>query len=312
MPEIGLGLEPGTRAGRAGVVRTGPGWDKARGLADAADRSHHPSLPPAVQEITDRGEPPPPPSEPELRSELAERLTAEKQAQAVRDKANATHQRAEAHLQECKQALTSFDDLQSTIDARTRYALRNNRRADLTQEMREQLNLREHSRMSFAGADAAALQFSNELADAEAKLTICTQAVNKALVPLLGVTAAEGFVRDIRGHEEQIKRKQSLLLGFDRLAAAADSTMPETVRDYHFDNLRGRVGTVEMFSVWTDAASKLRADPQAQVTIDDPPAPPPPPQRAPASYQIPHVREVMLAQAKARAEQAQTEPPEAA
>jgi hypothetical protein len=309
MPEIGLGLEPGTRAGRAEARRVGGGWDKARGLSDAKDRTFHEALPAPVAEIIARGEPPPPPSETELRSELAGRLAEEREAQEAHDRTHGAYQCAQAHLQTRKQELTSFDDLDAESLEHMVEALRRGDDAELPTGLQDKVVARERARMSFAAADAALLRFADELHAARNELTARTQAVNKAVVPLLGVTAAVGFVRDIREYEEQIRRKQSLLLGYDRLAAAADSAMPESVRDYHFDNLRGRIGTAEQFSVWQTAANTLRADPQAQVEIADPPHPPPPPERAPASYRLPHVKAVMAEQAKARETQAQSETP---
>jgi hypothetical protein len=124
MPEIGLGLDPRTRAAPAEVRRVGGGWDASRGLADAKDRTYHEPLPQPVQEIIDRGEPSPPPSEEELRAKLVEVLAAEKEAQATFDKASATHQRAREHLGKCKAQLAGFDDLQATINAHTAEATR--------------------------------------------------------------------------------------------------------------------------------------------------------------------------------------------
>jgi hypothetical protein len=297
MAETGLGLEPGTRAGQAVVNRTGPGWDAARGKAEARDRSIHLPMPAPVKEVIDRGEPPPSPSEGELRQILAAALAAEKKAKATRDKVHAAHQRAQAHLEKCKQVLQSFDDLEQQIARQTIDLLREgDGGAELSPALREQIALR----VAFAGADAAALQFSNELADAEAKLTQCAQLTNKAMVPLLGITA-DGFVRDIRGHEAEIARLQAKLLGFDRICSNYDGRMPERVRDLIFTSLHGRVGSPQEFAVWQIAAAKLRNDPMAQVEIAEPAPPPAVPLGA--SHQLPHVREAIERMAKARAEQ---------
>jgi hypothetical protein len=110
----------------------------------------------------------------------------------------------------------------------------------------------------------------------------------------------------------EIERLQKLLLGFDRYCAnLGPGVLPRSVYDIVFA-MQGRIGTAQELQFWQTAADVLCVDPQAVVTVDDPPPPPPPPERAPASYQVPHVRDVLAAQAKAR-EQVQAEtPPEAA
>jgi hypothetical protein len=249
----------------------------------------------------------------ELRQRLVEALAGAQTAQDAVHKATAAHRRAVELLQTRKQQLQSLDDLEAEITEHTIAVLRGgDGRAELSPPLQDKIVSRERSRMGFAASDAALLRLADELHTARNKLTGRTLAVNKALVPLLGL-AADGFVRDIRGHEAEIARLQAKQLGFDRLASTADAPMPEAVRTLLFDQARGRVGTAQEFAVWQTAANALRADPQAEVEIAEPPRPPPPPKRAPASYQVPHVREVLAAQAKAR-EQAQEPPstPEAA
>jgi hypothetical protein len=100
---------------------------------------------------------------------------------------------------------------------------------------------------------------------------------------------------------------RKLLLGFDRYCAnVGPGAMPRSVHDICFE--MRRAGTPEQRSVWNDAAAVLHADPMAQVEIAGPPRPPPPPQRAPASYQLPHVREALERRAAAEA-RAQEPPP---
>jgi hypothetical protein len=48
--------------------------------------------------------------------------------------------------------------------------------------------------------------------------------------------------------------------------------------------LHGLIGTNDQTSVWRDAATKLRVDPQAEVEIADPPPPAP---RPSVNYQLP-------------------------
>jgi hypothetical protein len=83
------------------------------------------------------------------------------------------------------------------------------------------------------------------------------------------------------------------------------------VRDLLFTQARGRVGSSEQFLVWQSAANALRNNPGAQVEIADPS--PPPAQRAdglaPASPRVPVVAAAFERMEKARAEQAQAEPP---
>jgi hypothetical protein len=301
----------------AEVQRVGPGWAETLGKSEARDDAFHQPLPaPVVQEVA-RGEPPPPPTESELRAKLTAALAAEREAQAAVDKASAAHARAVGLLQTRKQALTGFDDLQATITRQTVDALRTGGRAEPTDDLREQINLREQARMNFAGADAAEQHFAMELHVAGDRLRVCEAVVSKAMAGVLG-TAADGFVHEIRSHEAEIRRLQSKLLGFDRFAAAAGAQLPESVRDVLFTQLHGVVGSSQQLSVWSAAADVLRADPAAAIVVSDPPAPPSPPAGAlaPSSYQTPHVAAVMAQQAKARAEQAEQAqaetPPEAA
>jgi hypothetical protein len=308
-------LSPRTPLERAEVARTGPGWEATRGKAEAFDRAIYEVMPPPVVMEIVQGERPPPPSEQELRAKLTEALTAEREAKAKVDRATAAHGRAKGLLQTRKVELAGFDDLQARFDQQTIASLREEHdRFDVTDDLRDQITLRERGRMAFAAADAAEQHLSDELADARDGLLVRIKAVNQALLPLLGITA-EGFAQQIRECMAEIKRLEAKLLGYDRLCANYSGQLPERVRDLMFTTLQGRVGTPEQLSVWNDAAAVLKADPQAQVEIAEPPAPPPPPSGA--SYQLPHVAAVLAEQAKARAEQAEAEqaqepPPEAA
>jgi hypothetical protein len=124
-------------------------------------------------------------------------------------------------------------------------------------------------------------------------------------LPLLAIRA-EAIAIEINGHLAEVARLENLLLGLDRITANYPGTPLPLTRDILFDRLRGRIGSSKQQGVWRSAADALHADPGAAIEVADPPPPPPPPERAPASYQLPHVAEALAR--RAAAEQAQ-EPP---
>jgi hypothetical protein len=81
---------------------------------------------------------------------------------------------------------------------------------------------------------------------------------------------AEAITEDIHEHERAIVSLQSRLLGYDRMTADFPGSMPGNVRDYLFVTLRGRVATPAETRPWADACAVLRADADAEISIEQP------------------------------------------
>jgi hypothetical protein len=279
------------------------------GRSEAADSVIHGPLPapvPIVHAVPPP--PPPPPSKLELQDRIRTALAAEFEAKAALDSAQATHERAKALVETSSQALANFESLESEIAAETTANLRQGSgRYSLPCEVKDKLVAREVAKAAFAAADASEQQLADELAAARDRLTVRTKSVDMAVAAILARRADE-FAQDILEHRRESERLQGLLLGFDQYIPVNPDALPESVRGIIL-SMGKRMGTREQASVWRDAAAIVRADPQAEVVIQDPPPPAP---RPSVDTRLPHVRAVQEAQAKARAEPAQPETPSAA
>jgi hypothetical protein len=291
-------LTPDMRV-RGGEVRhVGPGWEQAQGKVEALDSEFHHPLPPPVELRLTPGEPVPTLPEGELRQRLVEALAAESEAQEALDRASAAHQRAEGHLQSCKQTLVSFEGLEAARDAHILEAIRAGGCPDLPDTLSAQLLAREKARMAFAGANAALLRLTNELADAQTRLAERTKFVEEAAAWIVA-RPADVIAQEIRVLRREIERRYGLLLGFDGYIGCCPAALPGSVSELIRGLLQGRIGTKEERAVWHDAAKRLRDNPMAEVTVSDPE---PPPARPTMVVVTPYVAAVQAAQAQARAE----------
>jgi hypothetical protein len=199
-----------------------------------------------------------------LRSRLAETVEEAKRAQAALDRATAAHQRAVDLVSLRKQELVGFNGIETEITRQTIDALREgDGRAGLTDELREQVTLRERARMNFASSDAAEQHFADELAAARDKLAVRQKAVTTIVVQLLGIVA-ETFANEIHQCEDEIERRRRALQGFDQFVTPHGGHLPRTVFEILAAENNTRAADTD---AWATAAAVLRRDPQAEVSV---------------------------------------------
>jgi hypothetical protein len=257
----------------------GDGWAAVKGRVEKVDPTFHQPLfdPAMVPTPGPTPEPVPPPSEQMLRDMLRTALAAEQETKTTLDNAQAAHERAKALVKTSSQELVKFDCLEAEIAAETTEALRaGSGRYTLPDGVKDKLVAREVAKAAWAAADTAEQQLADDLAQARDRVKVRQQITHAAMLPLLA-QAAQVIVADIHDHEAKIVREQSRLMGFDMLSASHPAAMPGDVRDYIFTRMHRRIATPSEVKSWQDACEQLRADPDAQVVIQDPAEPPPAP-----------------------------------
>jgi hypothetical protein len=204
-------------------------------------------------------------------------LAAEFEAKKALDHATEAHKRAAAWIEQCKAQVAAFDGLDAEITDHTVEELRRDGRADLTPELQEKQIARDRAIAAVANAERAEKQLAADLTVARSQRDARYRATHAAIVPLLTIEA-EKITKGIRDREAEIAREETRLIGIDMTADRPGSLLPLT-HDYIFTKLHGRIPTLGEIKPWRDACERLRADPDAEVVIEQPEPEPPKPHR---------------------------------
>lgn len=262
---------------RAEVNRVGPEWLQTATKADAYDSNLHITDPRDVPDtiermrqvgeepLPERPKPPPAPTESELRERLSETLVVKQEADADVATATAARDRAQQLLVERQNALASFGGLDAAITGYTVAALRENGRADLPDELREQLAARERARGDAAAAEAALSVLSGELVDArnaaEAAARIATNTALAVLNTRIVQTVAryQAALTEAEGAFTEMAEYDRFISARGVLPFSVASVMRAPPIDY-----RAMIATPGLDTgKWRDALAALMADPLA-------------------------------------------------
>jgi len=212
------------------VNRVGPGWDQARGRSDASENITYPPLfDPRVAYTLPAGprpEPPPPPTEAELLARLAEARTANHDAQAALEAAQAAHARAVELVQLRKQELAGFSGFDSEQVEKTVEALRDGGSQPRVDRMRR--SQREHAKADLVAAETALQVLEDDVAGARARAQLRRQAAIAAGIRVLGLEAERIAAR----HAELLVQADALipqLQALDQLSAGSRVPLPPAV-----------------------------------------------------------------------------------
>jgi hypothetical protein len=262
---------------QAELRRVGPGWDgTAPHLSERSDGQlyhvlHQPAwAPPSVPEPPA----PPAPSEPALRTELAVALEGAANADALAQRAEEIHQRAEQHINRCRQQVADFIGLDSELAEVTATALRDGADPALPDVLASKLTARDRARTELAAAESAAAALLAERTTAARAAGEATKAVDTLTVRILAF-AAERIAQEAQNLQAEAQQRRRTLLGFDKLTANRPVHLPLAVRAVLGATVDAREVMGADAGPWRRAMDALRANPMA-VAIELTPAAVPP------------------------------------
>jgi hypothetical protein len=257
---------------RAEINRVGAGWDgptRAEAVAPLALPLTVPGgLPEAVAPP-----PPPPPTEAELRERLSLARAFKHAATETLKRAEAAHQRAEVHRENCARSLANYAHLDAAIAEHTIQALRCDAgRLDpsLSDEAEVALAERDSLRAQLTAADTALSTFRRELAEASQRAGDAARDADRAAVKVLACTA-ERLAQKHADAVRETTRLFELLASFDRVTGTRGSSLPRSVRSVLVDALpdpRGNLMRKLDTSMWTTGIEQLLADPLAIIELE--------------------------------------------
>jgi len=210
--------------------------------------------------------PPAGPTEAELRCTLRVAIASREFADENLQRADATHQRALFHVEQCRQRLESFAALDDEVTAATVEALRTGDgrpRVDLDDVLRRRLAEREVAKADVQAAERALTVLAEGLADARADAIEATKAAKHAAVAVSMITA-EQMAERVFALEAEAGVLREVLHGADFVGV----TSPPALRRIFGDGKRF-LRPVDR-SAWEAARAALLIDPQAEVVIPVP------------------------------------------
>ena len=262
---------------QATVRQVGSGWNST-GAVDRADATTY--LPislagdaPAPQPV----EPPPEPSEQELRGDLAQRILAMQFSNAQLERATATHQRATAYVERCRAHLQTFDNLDDEAAAAAIVALSSDAgRIDPADDgMRKRRIERDVARDAVTAATRATAVLAEALAEAGDDAAKAATVTRRAAVAVAAMIA-ERLAQKVVDLEDEAKRIRERVYGFDRIAAGTGQLpLPPALRDVIWSDQTHQLRPIDS-SAWRSAIDQLLGDAQAEVSVPIPPRRPKP------------------------------------
>lgn len=265
---------------RAEVARVGSGWNDPAGRVDRADpASYLPlTLPGGNSPPPQQAEPaPPPPTEEQLRAGLAQCIVARDFTAAQLARAEATVDRAVAHVARCRANVADFGDLEAQITAATVEALRSGEgrpRGGTDDELRQRIAARDVARASLTAVERAEVVLREALVDAQTDATQAAQAARRAAIAVAAIEATKLAERVVE-LESEAERTRAVLLAFDRVNANSGHPLPAVVFGVVVSDAAKLMQPVDASS-WYGAVDALMADAEAAVSIPLPPRRPKP------------------------------------
>jgi hypothetical protein len=260
------GLDPHVSIDRAEVNRVGEGWAHSDRVERPDYTLHLPfdKVPPQPP-IT----PQPQPTQAEVREQLGRAIEAQRAAGETLERAEAAHERTEAHLAKCQQRAAQYAGLDQAIAAATIEALRcdaGRLSPDLTEEHELAIDDRARASAELAAAETALATFRAEHAEASAAYGNAAKAAD-ALIARVLAHIAEAIAIEHEGLLERAKMLRGVMVGFDRFATPYHVPIPPTLGRVYGGTDRQAFARQVDASMWRDAADRLRADPTATVSV---------------------------------------------
>jgi hypothetical protein len=262
-------LPSGAGFAPAGVNRVGEGWANDRVEQYPDYELHLPLRDPRVAYDPPLPIPPPaPPTEAELRAQLADALAAKRGRETELSRAEQAHERAEVHLAKCRGNLAAYADLDAAIAAAAIDALRCSAGivpVGLSEEMELAIADRERARTELRAADGALTVFRQERADASQAMGDATRTAETLATRVLG-HRADALAREHDDFLAQAELRRSALFAYERLTTATKVSISPTVRNV-LGTSQDDFAKLHDASAWRAAHAALLADAQAEVDI---------------------------------------------
>jgi hypothetical protein len=196
---------------------------------------------------------------------LSETLVVKSEADAAVATAMAARDRAQQLLVERQNALASFGGLDAAITGYTVAALRQSGRADLPDELRDQLAARERARGDAAAAEAALSVLSGELVDARNAAEAAARIATNTALAVLNTRIVQTVERHVAAKVE-VEATYRELAEYDRFISARGVlpfSVASVMRAPPIDH-RAMIATPGLDTgKWRDALAALMADPLA-------------------------------------------------
>jgi hypothetical protein len=272
MAEISFNrLDPRQRMAQAEINVISPPLDTASRTIRDDGHAYEPLWAPGGNPPAPSQPSPPPapaPTEAELREVLTQCIAARDFADANRQRAQETSDRAAKHAQRCRGSLASFTGLDEEISAETIAKLRDEHcaRIELSPEMLRRMASRDVAKADADAATSAEKVLAADLTEARTEAEAAARAARTAAVAVLAIEA----VRKAERHDALLSEAAGLreeLAQFDRIATGSGTPIPAAV-------LRVlRVNDVNMArhrdaSQWRAALEALLIDANAVVELE--------------------------------------------
>jgi hypothetical protein len=221
------------------------------------------------------GEPrtvPAPPTEAQLRTELAAALQAREAAVEGLSRATQAFERAEHRRQKAESHLATFLGLGDQMTAHAVAMARHAEHSDelLPEALERRLSDRTAAEHAHRAACDAATILRRELAEVSRRHGDAGVKVDALVMRLLGVAVADLLAAEIMELRGEIERRRESLLVFDRLCTPARVPMSRAVLQA-LGEANIRPLQPEEMARWQVVADALRADPEAELAIELPP-----------------------------------------